>query len=213
MQAATDALQVVLEESVLELARWLHDASGCEDLCMAGGVALNCVMNARIRDRGPFRRIWVQPASGDAGTALGAALWIDAKERGAIITSLLPPGPGAPPAEDALRATNEKVLGAFRSHLLRSGLSPKVTERDLTNATIFAEGYLLALPEPISLRDFDGEHVREYMGRLASEAGLKEARRRESLLSLKRLIRFLRDTHAADRAQRTWERLVKTYQA
>ena len=77
------ALQVVLEETVLEMARWLHGASGCDDLCMAGGVALNCVMNARVRDRGPFRRIWVQPAAGDAGTALGAAVWIDAKERGA----------------------------------------------------------------------------------------------------------------------------------
>jgi carbamoyltransferase len=76
------SLQVVLEETVVELARWLHRASGCDDLCMAGGVALNCVMNARVRDRGPFRRVWVQPASGDAGTALGAALWIDAKERG-----------------------------------------------------------------------------------------------------------------------------------
>ena len=75
------SLQVVLEETVIELARWLHGASGCDDLCMAGGVALNCVMNARLRDRGPFRRIWVQPAAGDAGTALGAALWIDARER------------------------------------------------------------------------------------------------------------------------------------
>jgi carbamoyltransferase len=75
------SLQVVLEDSVLELARWLHRASRCDDLCMAGGVALNCVMNARLRDRGPFRRIWVQPAAGDAGTALGAALWVDARER------------------------------------------------------------------------------------------------------------------------------------
>jgi carbamoyltransferase len=66
---------------VLELARWLHRASGCDQLCLAGGVALNCVMNARLRDRGPFRDIWVQPAAGDAGTALGAALWIDARER------------------------------------------------------------------------------------------------------------------------------------
>jgi carbamoyltransferase len=77
------SLQVVLEETVLEIARWLHEASGCDDLCMAGGVALNCVMNARLRDRGPFRDIWVQPAAGDAGTSLGAALWIDARERGA----------------------------------------------------------------------------------------------------------------------------------
>jgi carbamoyltransferase len=75
------SLQIVLEETVLELASWLHGASRSTNLCMAGGVALNCVMNARIRDRGPFQNIWVQPAAGDAGTALGAALWVDARER------------------------------------------------------------------------------------------------------------------------------------
>ncbi len=76
------SLQVVLEDTVVELAKWLHEASGkCDALCLAGGVALNCVLNARIRDRSPFRRIWVQPAAGDAGTALGAALWVDARER------------------------------------------------------------------------------------------------------------------------------------
>lgn len=75
------SLQQVLEDRVLALARWLHRASGMQDLAMAGGVALNCVMNARIRDQGPFRRVWVQPAAGDAGTALGAALWIDWNER------------------------------------------------------------------------------------------------------------------------------------
>jgi carbamoyltransferase len=75
------SLQAVLEEAVLEIAEWLHRASDAENLCMAGGVALNCVMNAHIRDRGPFQRVWVQPAAGDAGTALGAALWIDAQER------------------------------------------------------------------------------------------------------------------------------------
>ncbi|HMC90129.1 MAG TPA: carbamoyltransferase C-terminal domain-containing protein, partial [Gemmataceae bacterium] len=77
------SLQIVLEETVLELTRWLKEASGEADLCLAGGVALNCVLNARIRDRGAFHRIWVQPAAGDAGTALGAAVWIDARERGA----------------------------------------------------------------------------------------------------------------------------------
>jgi carbamoyltransferase len=76
------SLQVVLEETVLEICKWLHQATKCDDLVMAGGVALNCVMNARLRDRGPFKNIWVQPAAGDAGTAIGAALWTDAKERG-----------------------------------------------------------------------------------------------------------------------------------
>jgi carbamoyltransferase len=75
------SLQVVLEESVLELVRWLHGVTKTKNLCLAGGVALNCVMNARIRDRGPFENIWIQPAAGDAGTALGAALWVDARER------------------------------------------------------------------------------------------------------------------------------------
>lgn len=75
------SLQVVLEKTVLEIADWLHEATDSENLCLAGGVALNCVMNARLRDLSPFRQIWVQPAAGDAGTALGAALWVDANRR------------------------------------------------------------------------------------------------------------------------------------
>jgi carbamoyltransferase len=76
------SLQEALEETALVLASWLHQETRARTLCLAGGVALNCVMNARLRDRGPFRDIWVQPAAGDAGTALGAALWVDARERG-----------------------------------------------------------------------------------------------------------------------------------
>ncbi len=76
------SLQVVLEETALVLVQWLHEKTFAKNLCMAGGVALNCVMNARLRDKGPFQNLWVQPAAGDAGTALGAALWIDAQERG-----------------------------------------------------------------------------------------------------------------------------------
>ena len=75
------SLQVVLEETALQLVTWLREASGQRRLAMAGGVALNCVMNARLRDSGAFDEIWVQPAAGDAGTALGAALWVDARER------------------------------------------------------------------------------------------------------------------------------------
>jgi carbamoyltransferase len=66
-----------LEQTVLKLVNWLHAETGTENLCMAGGVALNCVMNAVIRDNGPFKNVWVQPAAGDAGTALGAAQWLD----------------------------------------------------------------------------------------------------------------------------------------
>jgi carbamoyltransferase len=75
------SLQVVLEETVLKITEWLYHKTGEKKLCMAGGVALNCVLNARIRDQGLFENIWVQPASGDDGTALGAALWVDAQQR------------------------------------------------------------------------------------------------------------------------------------
>ncbi|MDG9722817.1 carbamoyltransferase family protein [Streptomyces sp. DH41] len=66
--------QAVLEEVLLELVRWLHREAGGETLALAGGVALNCVANSKIAAKGPYRNVWVQPAAGDAGTALGGAL-------------------------------------------------------------------------------------------------------------------------------------------
>jgi carbamoyltransferase len=68
------SVQVRLEEILLHLAEWIHERTGDEALVMAGGVALNCLANSRISREGPFRSLWVQPAAGDAGTALGAAL-------------------------------------------------------------------------------------------------------------------------------------------
>ncbi|MBW6434819.1 carbamoyltransferase [Actinoplanes hulinensis] len=72
------SVQKRLEEVLLDLARWTYQAAGgLPTLTMAGGTALNCVANARIAAEGPFRRVWVQPAAGDAGTALGAALAVN----------------------------------------------------------------------------------------------------------------------------------------
>jgi carbamoyltransferase len=68
------SIQVVTEEVVLKIARSVHKELGTEYLCLAGGVALNCVSNGRILREGPFKDIWIQPAAGDAGGALGAAL-------------------------------------------------------------------------------------------------------------------------------------------
>ncbi|MCA9540926.1 MAG: carbamoyltransferase [Myxococcales bacterium] len=67
------SLQVVLEEVLLAKVRHLHDLTQSENLCLAGGVALNCVANGRIRREGPFADLFVQPAAGDSGGALGAA--------------------------------------------------------------------------------------------------------------------------------------------
>ncbi|MFD3501183.1 carbamoyltransferase [Streptomyces sp. NPDC058678] len=72
--------QAVLEEVLLELVHWLHGAAGGEALTLAGGVALNCVANSKIAARGPYPHVWVQPAAGDAGTALGGALHLAAQD-------------------------------------------------------------------------------------------------------------------------------------
>ena len=70
------SIQRVTEEIMLRCARHLHDLTGLSRLCLAGGVALNCVANGRILREGPFDRLWIQPAAGDAGGALGVALFI-----------------------------------------------------------------------------------------------------------------------------------------
>ncbi|MCV7421266.1 carbamoyltransferase [Mycobacterium yunnanensis] len=71
--------QVVLEEVLLDLVVWLRERVDVDRLCLAGGVALNCVANTRIFAEGDFQDVWVQPASGDSGTALGAALTMAAE--------------------------------------------------------------------------------------------------------------------------------------
>jgi carbamoyltransferase len=68
------SIQVVTEDIVLRLARAIHKETKLDSLCLAGGVALNCVSNGRLLREGPFKEIWIQPAAGDAGGALGCAL-------------------------------------------------------------------------------------------------------------------------------------------
>jgi carbamoyltransferase len=68
------SIQAVTEEIMLRLSRSVHAETGCDNLCLAGGVALNCVANGKILRDGKFKQIWIQPAAGDAGGALGAAL-------------------------------------------------------------------------------------------------------------------------------------------
>ncbi len=70
------SVQVVCEEIVMRMARTAHRETGLDNLCMAGGVALNCVANGRLLREGPFKSIWIQPAAGDAGGALGIATLI-----------------------------------------------------------------------------------------------------------------------------------------
>jgi len=70
------SVQDVTEEVMLRMARYIHSETKQKNLCLAGGVALNCVSNGKILREGPFDNIWIQPAAGDAGGALGAALMV-----------------------------------------------------------------------------------------------------------------------------------------
>lgn len=73
------SVQKVAEETMVAMARHVRELTGRADLCLAGGVALNCVANGRIAESGLFERVWIQPAAGDAGGALGAALLLAAR--------------------------------------------------------------------------------------------------------------------------------------
>jgi carbamoyltransferase len=81
------SVQVVTEEVMIRTARHIHKLTGEKSLCLAGGVALNCVGNGRIIREGPFENIWIQPAAGDAGGALGAALfvWHQLLDKGRVV--------------------------------------------------------------------------------------------------------------------------------
>jgi carbamoyltransferase len=68
------SVQEITEEVMIKMAQFAHRETGMRDLCLAGGVALNCVANGRLLREGPFENLWIQPAAGDAGGALGAAL-------------------------------------------------------------------------------------------------------------------------------------------
>jgi carbamoyltransferase len=115
------SVQARLEEVLLALARWLHLQTGEPALTMAGGVALNCVANSRLWREGPFDAVWVQPASGDSGTALGAALRL-ARDLG----DRVPPMPGA----DFGRSWGEDELEAA----LRTARVPYERPRDVAEA-------------------------------------------------------------------------------
>jgi carbamoyltransferase len=97
------SVQRVVEAVLLDLVGWLRARTDHETLCLAGGVALNCVANSKIHGRGGFRNVWVQPAAGDAGTALGAALAL-AGEAGEPITPLTSAALGRGFSDDEIAA-------------------------------------------------------------------------------------------------------------
>jgi carbamoyltransferase len=125
------SLQRVVEETLLELARWLHARTGSTKLALAGGVALNCVANTRLFAETPFEQVWVQPAAGDAGTALGGALTVAGAagdELQAMSTPALGRGFDEEQVEAALRTARvpyerpADVADAVADELARDGI-------------------------------------------------------------------------------------------
>ncbi|WP_225753516.1 carbamoyltransferase C-terminal domain-containing protein [Actinotalea sp. Marseille-Q4924] len=112
------SVQQRLEEVLVELARWVHEQTGDSVLTMAGGTALNCVANSRIWRETAFEDVWVQPAAGDAGTSLGAALQVSA-DGGEV--------PEPMPGADLGREWSDDELAAW----LRSAAVPFTTPEDL----------------------------------------------------------------------------------
>lgn len=115
-QDVAASLQVVLQEILLEKANYLYKKTSLENLCMAGGVALNCVANGHILREGPFKRLYVQPAANDAGCALGAAALAHVELTGSRHTDkklehvYLGPGYSIDKMERLLKATSLKFV-------------------------------------------------------------------------------------------------------
>ena len=127
------SVQAVLEEAVLRMTRALGRETGARNLCLAGGVALNCVANGKVLRDGVFRDLWIQPAAGDAGGALGAAL---------AAHYLFEGNPRAAGAGDAMRGSllgPEFAQADIEERLRRAGARfEAMNEADLVNACVDA---------------------------------------------------------------------------
>jgi carbamoyltransferase len=147
------SIQDVVEEVMLKMVRFAHRETGMRDLCLAGGVALNCVGNGRILREGPFDQIWIQPAAGDAGGAVGVALnlWhrylgkprVSPEQAGtwersaSAVATVDNPTHGTPKYADGMS-------GAF--------LGPRFTEREIA-AFIEMHGYVARRVDPSALAE------------------------------------------------------------
>ena len=155
-------LQAVLEDAVLALARRAKEQTGADALCLAGGVALNAVANARLFREAGFRELFVQPAAGDAGGALGAAL-LEAAERGETRTSFTHAAWGTT-VQGATAATLAEALG-LRARRLDSMVDETAARLVKGEVVAFVQGRfewgpralgqrsLLSLPAPLAVKE------------------------------------------------------------
>lgn len=166
------SIQAFTEEAMLKMACHVHKETGKRFLCLAGGVALNCVANGRILREAPFQDIWIQPAAGDAGGALGAALAVQFGQHGVKRTP--PNGSDRQKGSYLGPSFSEPEVEAF---LQRRGLSYKYLkedERAITIAKALANGHVVGFfsgrmeygPRALGARSILGDPRREEMQRV-----------------------------------------------
>ncbi len=148
------SIQDITEEVMLKMTSFAHRESGLRDLCLAGGVALNCVGNGRVLREGPFEQIWIQPAAGDAGGALGVALslWHRYLEKPRV--SCEAAGTWERPVVSA-SGGQTKSAGAtprYADGMQGSFLGPRSTEAEI-ESFLSAHGYPAHRLEPAALAD------------------------------------------------------------
>lgn len=131
--------QAITEEILLRLARTQHSRTGSKNLCIAGGVGLNCVANGRLLREGPFENVWVQPAAGDAGAAVGVAL--DTCYRMSPAPPTRTPGNGRDAMKGAYLGPAFDMTDVRRALLARGAVFQELSEPDLIDrvATALAE--------------------------------------------------------------------------
>ena len=157
------SIQVVTEEIMLRCCHHAHQVTGMKDLCLAGGVALNCVANGRLLREGPFERIWIQPAAGDAGGALGVALFAyhhllrqprtpaaADRQRGSLL------GPALPAEE--IRRFLEDQGAVFHHHPRERDLLERVAELMASDQVIgWVQGRMEFGPRALGCRSIIGD--------------------------------------------------------
>ena len=157
------SIQEITEEVMLKMTAFAHKESGMRDLCLAGGVALNCVGNGRILREGPFEQIWIQPAAGDAGGALGVAMGLWHKHLGrprqsaeSLGTWQRPSTPSNPQAESmSLRAG---PVPKYADGMSGSYLGPRFSEAEIADA-IKKGGWIATRVEPACVAEVVAEHL------------------------------------------------------
>ena len=160
------SIQVITEEVMMKMANHVHRETGMKRLCMAGGVALNCVANGRIWREGPFEDIWIQPAAGDAGGALGVALAISHRYLGNPRTSPERSGTWVSAA-----STNGNGLAPYADGMKGAFLGPRNTEQEvesfLANKNLTSTKLTFAdLPEAVAKHLSDGKVIGLHLGRM-----------------------------------------------